>query len=163
MTTSRRLVSLTAAAGLAAGALFATTNASAVTRPAGTARPLTGFLVVSWMSNRCLDIRGGNTGNGASVAMWDCVGSSQQRWYWSGSSIVSDLNGKCLDVADGNGANGAVLNMWDCNGGQTWAWNGNQLVHGNKCLDISGANQWNGAAVQMWDCNGSPQQQWHVG
>lgn len=53
--------------------------------------------------------------------------------------------------------------MWDCNGGQTWAWNGKQLIHGNKCLDISGANQWNGAAVQMWDSNGSAQQQWHVG
>ncbi|MGW1073020.1 RICIN domain-containing protein [Streptomyces sp. NPDC002537] len=157
---SRRLTTALAAAGLVVAGLSTASAASA--EPKGE-RSKSGFLIVSSMNNRCLDIRGGNQGNGASVAMWDCEGSGKQRWSFSGSSLVSDLNGRCLDVADGNGDNGAAINMWDCNGYQTWYFNGNELRHGGKCLDISGANRWNGAAVQMWDCNGSAQQQWRVG
>lgn len=81
MRKSRRLMSLCAATGLMAGGLFATTTTSATARPAGTPQPLSGFLIVSWMNNRCLDISGANQWNGAVAQMWDCNGSPQQQWH----------------------------------------------------------------------------------
>jgi hypothetical protein len=162
----RRSAALLAALVVTAGGAVAASTASASPTPAaGTASqlasnsPNAGFMIRSLNFPRCLDIRGGNTGNGASVATWTCTGAPGQRWTRSGLSLVSDLSGRCLDLADGNFTNGGAVNMWQCNG-QAWVQVGNEFRIGTKCLDISGGNPWNGAAVQVWDCNGAPGQQW---
>lgn len=122
--------------------------------------PAAGFMIQSQLNpQECLDIRAGNAGYGASVAMWRCVGDSKQRWFFSNGSLVSQLNGICLDLADGNFTNGGVINMWGCNG-QQWVFNGRDIRIGGKCLDIAGWNPFNGAAVQIWDCHGGANQAW---
>ncbi|MFI9204715.1 RICIN domain-containing protein [Streptomyces sp. NPDC053048] len=170
MSTSRRLGSLLAAAGLGLVALFATSTpasaSSAASDQPAKPRVKVGFMIASNMNNRCLEIRAGNAGIGALVGMWDCHGGSNERWYWDGLTIRSDLNGKCLDVVAGNAENGAALNMWDCYGGapQQWVWDGARLRNPvyNRCLTIGNANWWNGASVIMWDCNLGSHQQWHT-
>ncbi|MFD9882636.1 RICIN domain-containing protein [Streptomyces alboflavus] len=167
MKASRRLGSLLAAVSLAVVGLGSTTATTQAAERSAPPRANVGFMLASNMNNRCLEIRGANTGIGALVNMWDCHGGSNERWYWYESTIRSDLNHKCLDIAAGNGENGAAVNMWDCNGGaaQRWAWDGARLRNPvfNKCLTIGNANWWNGASVVMWDCNLGSHQQWHTG
>lgn len=163
----RKCAALLAVLVVTAGGNVAASTASASPTPvAGTASQAaskslsSGFMIRSLgFFSQCLDIRGGNTGNGASVATWTCTGAPGQRWTRSGSTLVSDLNGRCLDLADGNFTNGGAVNMWQCNG-QAWVQVGREIRIGAKCLDISGGNPFNGAAVQVWDCNGAPGQQW---
>lgn len=142
-----------------AGAGLGTASAAGETERAG-------VLLVSKMSNQCLEVRGGNLGDGGSVAMWSCTGSPGQRWSRSDLDYRNDHSGKCLDINDANGATGAGLNQWTCHGGspQQWFFNGSELRNANnKCLTVPAANRFNGAAVVMWDCVGAADQQWQIG
>ncbi|GGY07069.1 RICIN domain-containing protein [Streptomyces hiroshimensis] len=171
MRKSNRWVGLLGAMGLVIGGLFFTASASAQD-PADPVqaqkadKSLVGFLLVSYMNNRCLEVRDGNTGNGAMLDMWDCHGYPAERFYWDNGQIRSDLTGKCLDIVASNRENGAGVNMFDCHGwpAQQWHWDGNRLVSNlsGRCLDISGANPYVGASVQMWECNNGPAQNWRT-
>ncbi len=168
MVKSNRLMLLLAAVGLVIGALF-TSSASADTRTGQPDSPtvMAGFQIASNMNNRCLTVAHFNTGNGASIHMYDCNGASSQRWTWNGPELRSDVNGKCLELPFGNGDNGGVVEMYDCSGWnqQWWHWNGSEL-HSNlnhRCLTIANSNWWVGAAVLIHDCVvGATNQQWRV-
>lgn len=71
--------------------------------------------------NKCLDVSGVSSSNGAAVHQWDCHNGNNQRWRLqsSGSNyqLVAHHSGKCLDVSGVSTANGAALNQWDCHGG----------------------------------------------
>ncbi|MGQ5524459.1 lectin [Chitinimonas sp. PSY-7] len=65
----------------------------------------------------CLDIAGGNYGNGTPVIAYRCTGGQNQQWRFSGQQIYSSLNNRCLDVEGRQTGNGARLVMWDCHNG----------------------------------------------
>jgi hypothetical protein len=112
---------------------------------------------------RCLDVAAANSGNGASVQLWECNGTPAQSWWIEGLALRSTL-GRCLDVASGNPANGASVQLWDCNGTPAQQWSmlpGGVMRNGlGRCLDVASANPANGASVQLYDCNGTPAQSW---
>ncbi|MFI1252537.1 RICIN domain-containing protein [Streptomyces netropsis] len=171
MRKSNRWVGLLGATGFVIGGLFLTPSASAqdpvVPVQARKAdRSMVGFMLVSYMNNRCLEVRDGNTGNGAMLDMWDCHGLPAERFSWDNGQIRSDLTGKCLDIVVSNHENGAGVNMFDCRGwpAQQWHWDRTRLVSSmsGRCLEISGANPHPGASVQMWDCDNGRNQDWRT-
>lgn len=110
------------------------------------------------LKNRCLDVLGYSTTNGASVGGWDCGGSYgnlNQRWTRNGTEIRGWGN-KCLDAWNGGG-NGAPVGMWDCNGNPWQQWDvtfDGQLINRyyGRCVDISNYNTGNGGLLQLWNC-----------
>ncbi len=126
---------------------------------AGQARPVA---LVSALG-RCLDVASGNSGNGASLQLWDCNGTPAQQWIIEGTQIRSGL-GRCLDTAAGNSGNGGSIQLRDCNGTPAQQWTGmlpGALHNGlGMCLDVSAANSGNGASIQVYSCNGTPAQTW---
>lgn len=60
----------------------------------------------------------------ASVQLWDCTGSTSQRWVDRGDgSLLNPVSGRCLDLKGGNTANGTVLQTSTCNRGTAQKWN----------------------------------------
>lgn len=129
--------------------------------------------IVSRNSNKCVDVNGGSTSNGASIVQWDCWGGANQAWSFVpvGSGyykIIAKHSGKCLDVSGGSTSNGARLTQWDCHGGNNqlfrrdWMVVGYRLVNknSNKCVDVNGWSTANGAVIQQWDCHNGNNQLW---
>ncbi|MFB9406511.1 ricin-type beta-trefoil lectin domain protein, partial [Dactylosporangium matsuzakiense] len=114
-------------------------------------------------SNRCLDVNGASTTDGAVVQIWDCNGGANQQWTLTSGNQLTVYGNKCLDVP--GTANGTRARIWTCNGGtgQQWRVNADGTITGvgsGLCLDANGAGTANGAAVQLWTCNGGSNQQW---
>lgn len=124
-------------------------------------------------SNKCVDVEGLSSANGAQMQVWSCSGSANQRF------AISPKNGyryirpvhtyKCLDVEGVSTSNGAQIKQWDCLGGnqenQHWmivpiTFGGSgayyQIVarHSGKCADVEGASTQNGAKIKQWQCLG---------
>jgi len=81
--------------------------------------------------NKCLDISGVSTQNGARAILWDCHGGSNQRWTFDQriSSFRSAMNpNKCLDVNGANSANGTAIQLWDCNSTNAQKWRLNLMA-----------------------------------
>ena len=67
--------------------------------------------------NRCLDIVGNSSANGALVELWDCNGVGGQNWVQqSNGALLNPQSGRCLDSPNGATGNGTRLRIWDCNG-----------------------------------------------
>jgi hypothetical protein len=116
-------------------------------------------------SNRCLDVTGQSTANGAPVEIWDCNGGRNQSWTSTPARTLTVYGNKCLDVNGGSTSPGAKVQIWDCNGGanQQWSVNANGSITGVQsglCLDVTGSGTANGTAVSLWTCNGGANQQW---
>jgi Ricin-type beta-trefoil lectin domain-like len=85
--------------------------------------------------NKCVDVTGGSSNNGAWLQAWDCYGPSQSNQIWqrvlvSGNwyAFIAKHSGKCADVSEVSQKNGARLHQWDCH------WGGNQQ------WDLEGTN-----------------------
>jgi hypothetical protein len=108
--------------------------------------------------NRCLDIVGNGTANGAQVELWDCNGVGGQKWVQQADgSLKNPQSGRCLDSPSGSTTNGVRLQIYDCNGSaaQKFAVNGGAPVAGpgGKCADVAADDTGvNTTAVQLWDC-----------
>lgn len=119
------------------------------------------------LAGKCLDVAGGSTTNGTAVQLYDCNGSTAQRWTVQADGTVQAL-GKCLDVAGGSTADGAKAQLYDCNGtsAQRWSYNAStgDLVQtaADKCLDVTDNSSANGARAQIWSCTGAANQKWHL-
>jgi glucosylceramidase len=119
------------------------------------------------LAGKCLDVAGGSTTNGTAVQLYDCNGSTAQRWTVQADGTVQAL-GKCLDVAGGSTADGAKAQLYDCNGtsAQRWSYNAStgDLVQAAaaKCLDVTDNSSANGARAQIWSCTGAANQKWHL-
>jgi Ricin-type beta-trefoil lectin domain/Cellulase (glycosyl hydrolase family 5) len=116
-------------------------------------------------SNRCLDVPGRSTANGALLQIWDCNGGSNQQWTYLSNGELQVYGGKCLDVPGHATAAGTRVEIWDCNGGanQLWNLNSDGTVVGREsglCLDVTGNGTANGAPVEIWTCNGGSNQRW---
>ncbi len=93
------------------------------------------LLVLRWVSltssgelrtmgaTECLDVYEGSTTPGAKVELWNCDGSSAQKWTLkSDGTVVAQKSGLCLDVSGAKTANGSALDVWTCNGGANQKW-----------------------------------------
>jgi hypothetical protein len=73
--------------------------------------------------DKCLDVVGGGTHNGADIQQWDCNANTPQQ-VWQLYTITTSppsyqlrplhAPGKCLDVRGVSTAPGAALQLWDC-------------------------------------------------
>jgi len=77
-------------------------------------------------NNKCLDLPAESNGaNGAQLQLWDCTGSTNQRWTMNDADglIHSEAYpNKCLDLPSGNTANHTPIQINDCNGGWNQVW-----------------------------------------
>ncbi|WP_433827173.1 family 16 glycosylhydrolase [Actinoplanes sp. CA-015351] len=124
----------------------------------------TGSALKSTFSGRCIDIPNGNSADGTRIQMWDCNGSTAQRWTFAADGTLRAL-GKCFDPAGGALANGTPIQLVTCNGNPvqrfTLSAAGDLVnVSANRCVDIKDWNAANGAQLQLWDCGGGTNQKW---
>jgi hypothetical protein len=122
-------------------------------------------MIVGAQSNRCIDVSGASTTNGAQVQLWDCHGGGNQRWTYGAGRELRVYGGKCLDAFGAGTTNGTAAIIWDCHGGtnQQWILNANGTitgVHSGLCLDANGTGTANGTRIQLWACHGGGNQQW---
>jgi hypothetical protein len=128
--------------------------------------------VQSLASGKCLDLPGGQTGDGTPVIQYDCHGGANQQWTIdaagdAGSRIISRMSGKCLGTDPAAAAGGAVVQS-PCGSAPAQLWTlehaGNGTVLKNAanrlCLDVPGASTANGAKPIAWACNGGSNQTW---
>ncbi|WP_066949434.1 RICIN domain-containing protein [Streptomyces lushanensis] len=133
--------------------------------PSGGGTDRTGTLV--GLGGKCLDVASGSNANGTAVQLYDCNGSTAQRWTLKADGSVQAL-GKCLDVAAASTANGAKVQLYDCNGSgaQQWRYESGSadLVNApaDKCLDVTGNSSANGTGTQIWTCTGAANQKWRL-
>ncbi|MFJ9434161.1 RICIN domain-containing protein [Streptomyces sp. NPDC101490] len=126
-------------------------------------------------TTQCLDVDANGGGNGTVVQIWQCNGTSQQRWYlWNNGALESyRFPGKCLDAdLNGGGRNGTKLQIWDCNNTPQQSWShpaGDRAIYnarfynnGNTVVDRDANVLGNGARVQLWQKNFQSQQWWDV-
>ncbi|GAA0400962.1 ricin-type beta-trefoil lectin domain protein [Streptomyces luteireticuli] len=118
------------------------------------------------LDGKCLDVPGGNTGNGTPVQIWGCNGGGNQKWTIGDDGTVKSL-GKCLDANTAGTSDGTKVQLWDCNGtaAQKWSYNAAHdvvNVNADKCLDITGNNSADGTPTQLWTCTGKPNQKWNL-
>ena len=74
-------------------------------------------------NNKCMDVDGGATGNGAVIQLWTCNGSGAQNWSaQADGSLRNPQSGKCLDVAGNNSADSTPVQLWTCNGAANQKW-----------------------------------------
>ncbi|MFJ8626016.1 ricin-type beta-trefoil lectin domain protein [Kitasatospora sp. NPDC093550] len=128
--------------------------------PAGPVGPISGY------ANKCVDVRGGNSGAGTPVQIWDCLGNAAQTWKIGVDGTIRAL-GKCLDVQGGNTWNAARVQIYDCNGTGAQKWqarpDGSILnPQSGRCLDDLGFSTTNGNQLGIWDCNGAANQKWNL-
>jgi glucose/arabinose dehydrogenase/type 1 glutamine amidotransferase/PKD repeat protein len=127
--------------------------------------------VRSASANRCLDVSGQSTQNGAQVQIWNCHGGANQRWTLTPAGQLTVYSGgsqRCLDLQNGATSPGTRAVIWGCNGGNNQRWqlgpNGTITnVASGLCLDVNGAGTGNGTAVIVWNCHGGNNQRWTLG
>lgn len=139
------------------------------------------YNLVSRNSNKCLDIQGKSTANGALTQQWDCANSPNQRFRFeladSGEfggrayTIKAEHTGKCLSVKDSGKDNGVNIIQWDCfntpnqkvimtpSTGGSWTI---RFLHTGKCMDVQGTSTANGQTVHQWDCSNNADQDWFL-
>ncbi|HEU4712998.1 MAG TPA: RICIN domain-containing protein [Pyrinomonadaceae bacterium] len=132
------------------------------------------YEVVARHDGQCLDVFDAQTGNGAQVIQWPCVGEANQHWYVvpvgdGYFKFIARHSNKVLAVLNGSLANGASVVQLTESGGAPEQW---QLVdagggyfrimarHSGKALEVDGGFTFNGARVQQWDYFGFANQQW---
>jgi predicted alpha-1,2-mannosidase len=126
----------------------------------GTTGPIT-----SGIAGKCVDDKGGATGNGTPIQLFTCNGGAPQVWQVPGDGTLR-VAGKCMDVTSSGTANGTKIQLFDCNGtgAQQWSWNSAskalQNPQSGRCLDDPGSSTTDGTQLQLFDCNGTAAQQW---
>ncbi|MFD5073915.1 lectin [Streptomyces sp. NPDC058371] len=121
---------------------------------------------ISGLGGKCVDVAGASSANGTPVQIYDCNGSTAQKWTVSSDGTIRAL-GKCLDVTGNGTADGTTVQLWDCTGGPNQKWavsSANDIVNiqANKCLDVTGGSSANSTRLQIWTCTGAANQKWSV-
>ncbi|WP_189939357.1 lectin, partial [Streptomyces sulfonofaciens] len=121
---------------------------------------------ITGLAGKCIDVAGANSANGTAVQLYDCNGTTAQRWSNSGDGTLRAL-GKCLDVVDRSTADGASVQLWDCSGSANQQWvvtAAHDIVNpaANKCLDVRDNTSANGTRLQIWTCTGGANQKWNA-
>ncbi|KAL0955381.1 hypothetical protein HGRIS_001629 [Hohenbuehelia grisea] len=117
--------------------------------------------------NKCLDVRGGTLANGTPVQIYDCNGTTAQKWVIKRGGQQIKLSGTsyCLDATSSNPASGTKMKIWQCYDNlpaQQWTYTSDsflRLTGTGQCLDLTHGSLANGNQVQTWACAGSGQNQ----
>ncbi|MFJ8085256.1 RICIN domain-containing protein [Streptomyces sp. NPDC096205] len=136
--------------------------------PGGTTPPPSAGSVVGAGSGRCLDVPNSSQTNGIQVQLWDCLGSTGQKWARTDAGKLRVYGTKCLDAEASGTAPGTRVVIWDCHGGsnQRWDVNANGTItsaQSGLCLDAYNAGTANGTQAVLWNCNGGSNQRWALG
>jgi hypothetical protein len=79
--------------------------------------------VVGMGSGMCLDVVGGQTGQGSAADIWPCNGASSQQWALTPQGQLQEANsGLCLNVIGGATQSGTGLQIWPCNDTPNEVW-----------------------------------------
>ena len=144
---------------------------SSVTPPSsignnGAILPLGFHQIINKNSNKCVDVSGVSTANGAAIQLWDCLQNQQnQQWQFVATDsgfyrFVARHSGKLLDVSGVSTANGAQLHQWDWVGGQNQQWKAVDVGgghykfvarHSGRVIDVPNCNSAKGTQLQQWD------------
>lgn len=109
------------------------------------------FTLKAQHSGKCLDVAGGNTGSGATVQQWACLGVASQQWsvvdVGTGFSELRARHGdRCLTVAEGNAGAGAAIGQSMCSGAAHQYWKLESVSsgvyklrarHSSRCVNVS--------------------------
>ncbi|BCB81630.1 glycoside hydrolase family 16 protein [Phytohabitans flavus] len=130
----------------------------------GGGNPQPGGNTIVGLGNKCADVAGASSANGAAVQLYTCNGTAAQSWTNGANSSLRAL-GKCMDVTAAGTADGTPVQMYDCNGTGAQQWRVEAAgdivnVASNKCLDARGASSADGTRLQIWTCNGTAAQKW---
>jgi Ricin-type beta-trefoil lectin domain len=137
-----------------------------------------GVQVIAKHSQKCMDINGVQTQNGAGVMHGQCLNpqTSQNQVFTTEPfgeffRLRARHSGRCVDVTNASTSDGAAIQQYDCHTGgnqlfrQVW-WGETPYAdyraqHSGKCLDVTGANTgW--TQIQQWTCNGNEQQRFRL-
>ncbi|MFF5249513.1 ricin-type beta-trefoil lectin domain protein [Streptosporangium sp. NPDC000095] len=135
--------------------------------PQTSGNPQQSAQIVGAQSNRCVDVTGNSTANGAQAHLWDCGSATSQRWTHTSGKQLQVYGNKCLDAYGQGTANGTQVVIWDCNGqaNQQWNVNANGTITGVQsglCLDAPSNGTANGTKLNLWACNGGANQRWSL-
>lgn len=118
-------------------------------------------------SDKCLEIAGRSTADGAVAQMYTCNGGAHQQWQIEGNALVNVNSGKCLDVNRDGTADGTRIQQWTCkqNGAQGWEYNPHGTTQlrntgSGKCLDLH--TYANSQDAWLWTCNGTDPQKFDI-
>jgi hypothetical protein len=122
-------------------------------------------------SNKCVDVSGVSTADGANIHQWDCVGGANQKWTLTNlggtlHEVKSVHSGKVMDADTGS----TNVHQWTnyASGNQKWYFEGSgpytiKPADGTgQCLDVAGSSTGNGANVQTVGCTGGNNQRFNV-
>lgn len=126
--------------------------------------PSGSFSLVNVNSNKCLDVNGRSTADGALVIQWPCTGATNQRWTTedAGSGWVrlrAAHSNKCMGVAGSSTTDGALLEQRTCGSGTNQQFQlvdqgGGQLRitprHSGKAVDVINCSTADAAQVRQW-------------
>lgn len=121
--------------------------------------------IVSYASNRCIDVKAGSSASGTRLLIWDCKNAAWQKWSFVNGTIRS--LGMCMNAA-GASSDGTPIEIANCDGRSSEMFKLNSshdIVRSgtSECVDVTGAKTTNATLLQLWRCKGSSNQKWHTG
>lgn len=69
---------------------------------------------ITSFGGRCLEVRGGSSGDGTPIQLAPCTGTSQQRWTAFENGQIRGLAGKCLDFGGGRPTASTSVQLYHC-------------------------------------------------
>ncbi|MGB9955288.1 GH32 C-terminal domain-containing protein [Haloferax prahovense] len=132
------------------------------------------YRIENRLSGKVLEVRDGETGNGAAVQQRRWEGSDNQRWVvrevTSGVYRIENLtSGDVLDIEDASTNDGSHAMQWEWWGGDNQRWTIDSTgggyrrirnINSGKVLDIEDAATTEGARAMQWEWWGGKNQKW---
>ena len=132
------------------------------------------YNLVNVNSNKCVDVDGAYTNDGANVHQWACHGGVNQKWriekVGSNYRLTAVHSGKVLDVSGASQTDGANVQQWAYGGTNNQLWQFSKsgsgfrvvAVHSGKCLDVLNFGTGDGTNISQVGCNGGTAQQFFL-
>jgi hypothetical protein len=146
--------------GRAAAVVTAAAAAAAVTMPgpATAAVNVQATHQIRTFAGKCLDVRGGSSGDGAWIIQYHCTGASNQKFSFNlPGGRIHTFAGKCL--ARENALIGAQIIQLTCTGSVKESFrfvgDGSYWIQGSTglCLDVRDGNPQDGAQIVQRECD----------
>jgi hypothetical protein len=115
-------------------------------------------------SGSCADLRDGVTADGTPIILFQCHGSSNQRWFIRNGGISQNVGG-CIDVQGGAAVKDSPIILVRCNGAASQRWsiiNGEIVGVGALCLSAMGGAAADLTPLVLSPCKGTAGQLWTV-
>jgi hypothetical protein len=115
-------------------------------------------------SGSCADLRDGVTADGTPIILFQCHGSSNQRWFIRNGGISQNVGG-CIDVQGGAAVEDSPIILVRCNGAASQRWsitNGEIVGVGALCLSAMGGAAADLTPLVLSPCKGTAGQLWTV-